>query len=192
MLQKFKSRLTEVSEEVKQNPRFQNINSSVTQLVNQSYTALQQQATNNSTPEEPSISYNDLETNMATSNNDHLFSLDDEESSSSPVKNNNVRGRKPSNGSETGLFPIYESPQQMFTLQADQESTAGSEWEESESGLNSVSKEQLFQMLQKSRARYHKYKGRYADVAKAYTDLDNENQKIKNVMQQTQVIILKD
>ena len=37
------------------------------------------------------------------------------------------------------------------------------------------------------RARYHKYKGRYADVVKAYTDLQNENAKIKNVMQQTQV-----
>jgi hypothetical protein len=37
------------------------------------------------------------------------------------------------------------------------------------------------------RARYHKYKGRYADVIKAYTDLQNENAKVKNVMQQTQV-----
>ena len=37
------------------------------------------------------------------------------------------------------------------------------------------------------RARYHKYKGRYADVIKAYTDLQSENAKVKNVMQQTQV-----
>lgn len=37
------------------------------------------------------------------------------------------------------------------------------------------------------RARYHKYKGRYTDVIKAYTDLQNENAKVKNVMQQTQV-----
>jgi len=44
-------------------------------------------------------------------------------------------------------------------------------------------------MLQKARTRYHKYKGRYADVAKAYTELEAENQKVKNVMQQTQVKI---
>merc|ERR1712156_330799 len=49
-----------------------------------------------------------------------------------------------------------------------------------------ISKEQLFQMLQKTRSRYHKYKGRYSDVANAYKSLENENQKVKNVMQQTQ------
>ena len=42
-------------------------------------------------------------------------------------------------------------------------------------------------MLQKARARYHKYKGRYTEVAKAYQDLERENGKIKTVMQQTQV-----
>ena len=42
-------------------------------------------------------------------------------------------------------------------------------------------------MLQKSRARYHKYKGRCTDVVKAYKELEAENGKIKNVMQQTQV-----
>jgi hypothetical protein len=38
------------------------------------------------------------------------------------------------------------------------------------------------------RARYHKYKGRYADVVKAYNELQGENSKVKTVMQQTQVI----
>ena len=42
-------------------------------------------------------------------------------------------------------------------------------------------------MLQKMRSRYHKYKGRYADAAKAYTELEVENTKVKNIMQQTQV-----
>ena len=88
------------------------------------------------------------------------------------------------------LFPIYESPQQVFTFNAsnDLDSTAGSEWEEDASSqrLTSITKEQLFQMLQKSRARYHKYKGRYTDLAKAFQDLERENGKIKSVMQQTQ------
>ena len=88
------------------------------------------------------------------------------------------------------LFPIYESPQQVFNF-PDLDSTAGSEWDEdggsSHQHLSAISKEQLFQMLQKARARYHKYKGRYSDVAKAYQDLERENGKIKTVMQQTQV-----
>ena len=69
----------------------------------------------------------------------------------------------------------------------DLDSTAGSEWDEdggsSHQHLSAISKEQLFQMLQKARARYHKYKGRYSDVAKAYQDLERENGKIKTVMQ---------
>ena len=52
--------------------------------------------------------------------------------------------------------------------------------------LTSISKEQLFQMLQKARGRYHKYKGRYSDLVKGYQDLERENGKIKTVMQQTQ------
>ena len=91
------------------------------------------------------------------------------------------------------LFPIYESPQQVFNF-PDLDSTAGSEWDEdggsSHQHLSAISKEQLFQMLQKARARYHKYKGRYSDVAKAYQDLDRENGKIKTVMQQTQVYVV--
>ena len=96
------------------------------------------------------------------------------------------------------LFPIYEAPQQVFTLPPnDLDSTAGSEWESdfdrpgssASTHLTAISKEQLFQMLQKSRARYHKYKGRCADVVKAYQELEAENGKVKNVMQQTQVFI---
>ena len=110
--------------------------------------------------------------------------------SSSPVN----RARRLSSSSMTteaaNLFPIYESPQQVFTFNAsnDLDSTAGSEWEEDASSqrLTSITKEQLFQMLQKSRARYHKYKGRYTDLAKAFQDLERENGKIKSVMQQTQ------
>ena len=41
-------------------------------------------------------------------------------------------------------------------------------------------------MLSKMRARYHKYKGRYADLSKSYRELEAENRKVKEVMQQTQ------
>ena len=41
-------------------------------------------------------------------------------------------------------------------------------------------------MLSKMRARYHKYKGRYADLSRSYRELEAENRKVKEVMQQTQ------
>merc|ERR1711874_315329 len=67
------------------------------------------------------------------------------------------------------------------------ESTAGSEWgEESSAQLSAITKEQMFGMLTKMRARYHKYKGRYSDIAKAYKELEVENGKVKQVMQTTQ------
>ena len=144
--------------------------------------------------------------NTMNSNN-NFFSLteddedmnisDDVNASSTPTKQNNEnRPRRPSStgGNESSdlLFPIYEDPDgPRFTLpsQQDLDSTTGSEWGSeagSQTQLTSISKEQLFQMLQKTRARYHKYKGRYTDVANAYKSLENENQKVKNVMQQTQ------
>ena len=122
--------------------------------------------------------------------------LQSQQSSSSPIGNNHRARRLSSSSMSTeaaNLFPIYESPQQIFSfpVNADLDSTAGSEWEEdagsSQQRLTSVSKEQLFQMLQKARARYHKYKGRYTDLSKAFQDLERENGKIKGVMQQTQV-----
>ena len=136
--------------------------------------------------------------------NNHFFSIDeegDEGAAAAGAARPNGRSRTGSTGSDVhSLFPIYEAPQQVFALPPpDLDSTAGSEWESDFEGgggrpgssasthLTSVSKEQLFQMLQKSRARYHKYKGRAADVVKAYQELEAENGKIKNVMQQTQV-----
>ena len=93
------------------------------------------------------------------------------------------------------LFPIYEAPQQLYTLpsqSSDLDSTAGgSEWGDLDSSagtgqLSAITKEQLFQMLQKMRLRYHKYKGRYVDAANAYKELEAEHKKVRNIMQQTQ------
>ena len=102
------------------------------------------------------------------------------------------RSRRLSSGSttEASLFPIYEDPEQdTIPLFSDMESVAGSEagWgDDSSSHLSAVNKEQLVTMLSKSRARYHKYKGRYTDLGKAYKELQGENTKVKEVMQQTQ------
>ena len=104
----------------------------------------------------------------ATSNFSSVDLMQNVPSTSSPV----ARSRRLSSGSMTteaaNLFPIYESQIQAFQpiLNADLDSTAGSEWEPEEDAssqrLTSISKEQLFQMLQKARGRYHKYKGRYS------------------------------
>jgi len=101
------------------------------------------------------------------------------------------RGRRSSSGStDANLFPIYEDPlQDTMPLFSDLESMAGSEagWgDDSSAQLGAVSKEQLMNMLSKMRGRYHKYKGRYTDLAKAYRELEGENKKVKEVMQQTQ------
>jgi len=104
------------------------------------------------------------------------------------------RGRRLSSGStsEAALFPIYEDPdldQDTIPLFSDMESVAGSEagWaDDSSTQLSAVSKEQLVNMLSKMRSRYHKYKGRYTDLSKAFRELQNENKKVKDVMQQTQ------
>ena len=152
---------------------------------------------------------NFTKTTQSMNSNNNFFSLteddddinisDDVNTCSTPTKPNAdiSRQRRPSStGSNRGeasdlLFPIYEDPDgPRFTLPSqDLDSTTGSEWGSeagSQTQLTSISKEQLFQMLQKSRTRYHKYKGRYADVASAYGQLENENEKVKNVMQQTQ------
>ena len=105
-----------------------------------------------------------------------------------------VRSRRLSTGSnpEAALFPIYEDPDQdTLPLFSDLESVAGSEigWADDSSTAGqqgAVSKEQLVVMLGKMRARYHKYKGRYTDLAAAYKKMEGENKKVKEVMQQTQ------
>ena len=132
-----------------------------------------------------------------TEDDDDINVSDDVNASSTPTKQSGEnRPRRPSStgGPDLSdpLFPIYEDPGgPRFTLpsQHDLDSTTGSEWGSeagSQTQLTSISKEQLLQMLQKTRSRYHKYKGRYTDVANAYKTLESENQKVKNVMQQTQ------
>lgn len=58
-----------------------------------------------------------------------------------------------------------------------------SEFDESASqsghGVDRVSKEHVFNAYQKMRMRYHKYKGRYADLARHYKELEREREKVK-------------
>ena len=42
-----------------------------------------------------------------------------------------------------------------------------------------ISKEHVFNAYQKMRQRYHKYKGRYSDLARHYKELEREREKVK-------------
>ncbi|EEB19471.1 conserved hypothetical protein [Pediculus humanus corporis] len=85
--------------------------------------------------------------------------------------------------SEPPLFPIYESGLNQNFLQSDMES----EFEDGLSGqIEKISKEQLYQSFKKMLNRYNKYKGRYTDLLKHYKELQHENFKTKNVLQESQ------
>ena len=76
----------------------------------------------------------------------------------------------------------------MYHLQSDLEISA-SEIEDNastSSQLGHLSKEQIYSAFQKAQMRYHKYRGRYTDLAKHYKDLERENSKMKSVLVETQ------
>ncbi|XP_042206402.1 golgin subfamily A member 4-like [Homarus americanus] len=107
--------------------------------------------------------------------------------SSSPTH----RARRDSSGSSvsdvSGLFPIYEVPGVSFNMpQSDLESS--SEWEDSSNTavVDRLSKDTVYQAYLKMRQRYHKYKGRYADLARAYKDKERESDKLRDVLTKTQ------
>ena len=73
-------------------------------------------------------------------------------------------------------------------LQSDFDGSA-SEFEDNistSSQLGRISKEQIHAAFQKSQLRYHKYRGRFTDLAKSYKQLEGENTKIKSVLVETQ------
>ncbi|KAG8229517.1 hypothetical protein J437_LFUL004923 [Ladona fulva] len=87
----------------------------------------------------------------------------------------------------SSLFPLYESPSNAYHFQSDLEST--SEIDEiggSTSHLQGISKEQLLTAYRKTQSRYHKYKGRYVDLARHFRELERQNGKIKVVLTETQ------
>lgn len=83
------------------------------------------------------------------------------------------------------ILPLYRSPEgPQYVPQSDIES----EVEEAHQGidLDAVSKEQLFAAFQKTHSRVHKYKGKYAEVVKAFRALDSEKEKIKKILTESQ------
>ncbi|XP_043198103.1 golgin subfamily A member 4-like isoform X5 [Amphibalanus amphitrite] len=113
------------------------------------------------------------------------FSLDDEGSAAAagaPGARPSVPGRlrRGSAASSTvSESPAAAAPLRRAPLHADLES--GSEVS-SVADLGAVSKEQLLHSYQRMRAKYNKYRGRYTDLARAFHNLENDNEKMRASM----------
>ncbi|XP_063964799.1 golgin subfamily A member 4-like [Lytechinus pictus] len=91
------------------------------------------------------------------------------------------QGAPPSLG-ESPLFPQYQAPTSVYEAPSDTES----EMEESGLTMDSMRKEELFQRYKLMERSSFKYRTRYKEASGAYKDLQKENEKIKNIMSQTQ------
>ncbi|KAK4877808.1 hypothetical protein RN001_010314 [Aquatica leii] len=102
-----------------------------------------------------------------------------------------TRVRKNSNSSvasDMSFLPRYESATNLYHLQSDLDVSA-SEVEDNvstSSQLGHLTKEQIYAAFQKAQMRYHKYRGRYTDIANHYRELERENGKMKSVLVETQ------
>ncbi|KAL3271220.1 hypothetical protein HHI36_021716 [Cryptolaemus montrouzieri] len=110
---------------------------------------------------------------------------------STPNENMN-RYRKTSTSSvasDTSFLPRYDSVSSIYHLQSDLDISA-SEMEDnastSSSQLGHLSKEQIYAAFQKSQMRYHKYRGRFTDLANHYKKLEREFLKLKTELEKTQ------
>lgn len=106
-----------------------------------------------------------------------------------PLTGNHQQGRLSRQSSLNSIFsdvsflPGGDSAYHPYQFQSDLESNV-SEFDDSASTSGQhvsdrISKEHVFNAYQKMRARYHKYKGRYADLSKHYKELEREREKVK-------------
>ncbi|KAJ8954221.1 hypothetical protein NQ318_005816 [Aromia moschata] len=100
----------------------------------------------------------------------------------SPSQDTRMRRNSSSSiASDVSFLPRYESGS-MYHLQSDLDVSA-SELEDNASTASSqighLTKEQIYSAFQKSQLRYHKYRGRYTDLARHYKELERENAKMK-------------
>lgn len=113
--------------------------------------------------------------------------------SSTPTEARQRRTSNSSMASDVSFLPKYE-PGNMYHLQSDIEASA-SEMEDnvstSSTQMGHITKEQVYAELQRVRLRYHKYRGRYTDLANHYKDLERENGKMKSVLVETQDVSIR-
>lgn len=113
----------------------------------------------------------------------------------SPTSNSIGVSRRSSISSITSdtssLFPIYESPANLYHLQSDMDQSASEIDENINPQLDKISKDQIYSAYRKVQAKYHKYRGRYTDLATHYKELERVKDKLESVLVETQDKVLR-
>ncbi|XP_026825323.1 golgin subfamily A member 4 isoform X2 [Ooceraea biroi] len=189
MFKKFKDKL---AEEMKQSPA--RLQASVQQLAQAVVS--------------PALSNSSIQEVSASSDNFSLTEDGDETPKNTPVKhsfqtidlmspspNRLEISRRSSVSSVTSdassLFPMYESPPNLYHLQSDMDQSASEVDDNISPHLDRVTKDQLYSAYRKVQAKYHKYRGRYTDLATHYRELDKVKSKLESVLVETQDKVLR-
>ncbi|KYQ57360.1 Golgin subfamily A member 4 [Trachymyrmex zeteki] len=187
MFKKFKDKL---AEEMKQSPA--RLQASVQQLAQ----AVVSPALSNSSIQE------------ASNDNFSLTEDGDETPKNTPVKHSfqNVDLMSPSSNrmeisrrssvssitsDASSLFPMYESPPNLYHLQSDMDQSASEMDDNISPHLDRVTKDQLYSAYKKVQTKYHKYRGRYTDLATHYRELDRAKSRLESVLVETQDKVLR-
>ncbi|XP_072745125.1 uncharacterized protein [Anoplolepis gracilipes] len=189
MFKKFKDKL---AEEMKQSPA--RLQASVQQLAQAVVS--------------PALSNSSIQEVSASSDNFSLTEDGDETPKNTPAKHSfqNVDLMSPSsnrmeisrrssvssvNSDASSLFPMYESPSNLYHLQSDMDQSASEVDDNISPHLDRVTKDQLYSAYRKVQTKYHKYRGRYTDLAAHYRELDRVKSKLESVLVETQDKVLR-
>lgn len=74
----------------------------------------------------------------------------------------------------------------IFTFQSDMEQSASEVDESISPQLERVTKDQLYMVYRKIQTKYHKYRGRYTDLATHYRELERAKVKLEGLLVETQ------
>ncbi|XP_018404417.1 PREDICTED: golgin subfamily A member 4-like isoform X2 [Cyphomyrmex costatus] len=189
MFKKFKDKL---AEEMKQSPA--RLQASVQQLAQAVVS--------------PALSNSSIQEVSASNDNFSLTEDGDETPKNTPVKHSfqNVDLMSPSpnrmeisrrssvssiTSDASSLFPMYESPPNLYHLQSDMDQSASEVDDNISPNLDRVTKDQLYSAYRKMQTKYHKYRGRYTDLATHYRELDRVKSKLESVLVETQDKVLR-
>ncbi|KAK1126033.1 hypothetical protein K0M31_005562 [Melipona bicolor] len=156
----------------------------------------------------PALSNNSVQELSVSNENFSLTEEGDETPKNSPAKHGfqNVDLMSPTSNSigisrrssvssitsdTSSLFPIYESPANLYHLQSDIDQSASEIDENINPQLDKVSKDQIYSAYRKVQAKYHKYRGRYTDLATHYKELERVKGKLESVLVETQDKVLR-
>ncbi|XP_057320341.1 golgin subfamily A member 4-like [Microplitis mediator] len=209
MFKKFKDKLTE---EMKQSPaRFQAGMQHLAQAVSPGISNLSLTGTGEQS------SFNNSNDNFSLTDTDDLVTLTDDRAgknnnspprdnfnfqnvdltslSSSSLLSNNTTGLSrsssvnsvTSNDTQSGLFPIFESPSNIYQLQSDMDQSA-SEADDciTNHQYDELTKDDIYSAYRKSQKKYHKYRGRFTELVNHYREMERIKVKLETLLVDTQ------